>query len=150
MPSRFITYVRIFRQAPSGVSGRIKLAASIEAPSDRTARSGRSGGTSLRIALGWSAATAEMAVTKMTIRRAQVRITDLHHELCAQSFDGGKCEFDTNAPQTGSGKSASKYLMSLGVQAAWLFILAIPVACVAWTITHEEVLRETREYCTRE
>ena len=65
-------------------------------------------------------------------------------------FRWGKCEFDTNAPQTGSGKPASKYLMSLGVQAAWLFILAIPVACVAWTITHEEVLRETREYCTRE
>jgi hypothetical protein len=28
-----------------------------------------------------------------------------------------------------------------------LFILAIPVACVAWTVTHEEILREPREYC---
>jgi len=40
--------------------------------------------------------------------------------------------------------------MSIGLQVAWLFILAIPIACVAWTITHEEVLREPREYCVRE
>ena len=35
------------------------------------------------------------------------------------------------------------------MQLAWLFILAIPTACVAWTVTHEEVLREPREYCQR-
>ena len=29
----------------------------------------------------------------------------------------------------------------------WLFILALPIACVAWTVTHEEVFREPREYC---
>lgn len=28
-----------------------------------------------------------------------------------------------------------------------LLIHAIPVACIAWTVTHEEVLREAREYC---
>lgn len=28
-----------------------------------------------------------------------------------------------------------------------LFVLAIPVACIAWTVTHEEVFREPREYC---
>lgn len=28
-----------------------------------------------------------------------------------------------------------------------LFILAIPVSCVAWTVTHEEVFREPREWC---
>ncbi len=28
-----------------------------------------------------------------------------------------------------------------------LFILALPIACVAWTVTHEEVFREPREYC---
>jgi hypothetical protein len=28
-----------------------------------------------------------------------------------------------------------------------LFVLAIPIACVAWTVTHEEVFREPREYC---
>ena len=36
---------------------------------------------------------------------------------------------------------------SLGLQVAVLFVLAIPVACVAWTVTHEEVFREPREYC---
>jgi len=40
--------------------------------------------------------------------------------------------------------------MSLGTQVAWLFVLAIPVACVAWTVTHEEVFREPREYCVRQ
>jgi hypothetical protein len=34
-------------------------------------------------------------------------------------------------------------------QIVWLFILAIPVGCVAWTVTHEEVFREPREYCAR-
>lgn len=34
-------------------------------------------------------------------------------------------------------------------QVAWLFLLAVPVACVAWTVTHEEVFREPREYCVR-
>jgi hypothetical protein len=33
------------------------------------------------------------------------------------------------------------------MQVLWLFILAIPIACVAWTVTHEEVFREPREYC---
>lgn len=36
---------------------------------------------------------------------------------------------------------------SLLTQTAWLFILAIPIACVAWTVTHEEIFREPREYC---
>src|SRR6267154_2375889 len=28
-----------------------------------------------------------------------------------------------------------------------LLNLAIPVACIAWTVTHEEVFREPRNYC---
>ena len=40
--------------------------------------------------------------------------------------------------------------MPLGTQVAWLFILAIPIACAAWTVTHEEVFREAREYCLRQ
>jgi hypothetical protein len=28
-----------------------------------------------------------------------------------------------------------------------LLILAIPIASIAWTVTHEEVFREPREYC---
>jgi hypothetical protein len=39
--------------------------------------------------------------------------------------------------------------MPIGLQIAWLFILAIPIACIAWTVTHEEVFREPREYCLR-
>jgi len=37
--------------------------------------------------------------------------------------------------------------MTISLQATWLFLLAIPIACVAWTVTHEEVFREPREYC---
>lgn len=39
--------------------------------------------------------------------------------------------------------------MSVGSPAADLFILAIPVACISWTITHEEVFREPREFFVR-
>ena len=35
----------------------------------------------------------------------------------------------------------------LFLQLIWLFVLAIPIACMAWTVTHEEVFREPREYC---
>jgi hypothetical protein len=34
-----------------------------------------------------------------------------------------------------------------GLQVALLFVLAIPIACVSWTVTHEELLREPREWC---
>jgi hypothetical protein len=37
--------------------------------------------------------------------------------------------------------------MPLEVQVGWLLILAIPVASVSWTITHEDIFREAREYC---
>ena len=39
--------------------------------------------------------------------------------------------------------------MPLGLQIAWLFILAVPIASIAWTVTHEEVFREPRDYCAR-
>ncbi len=39
--------------------------------------------------------------------------------------------------------------MTMLNQLFWLFILSMPIACVAWTITHEEVFREPREYCIR-
>ncbi|MDE1163289.1 MAG: hypothetical protein PW792_15300 [Acidobacteriaceae bacterium] len=35
-------------------------------------------------------------------------------------------------------------------QTAILLLLAVPVACVAWTVTHEEVFREPREYCKQQ
>jgi hypothetical protein len=39
--------------------------------------------------------------------------------------------------------------MSFKGQIAMLLILALPVACVSWTVTHEEVFREVREYFVR-
>lgn len=38
-------------------------------------------------------------------------------------------------------------MVSLAVQTVWLLLLSIPVACVAWTVTHEEVFREPRDFC---
>jgi hypothetical protein len=40
--------------------------------------------------------------------------------------------------------------VAVGIQLVWLLILAIPVACVAWTVTHEEVFREPRDYCQQQ
>jgi hypothetical protein len=40
-------------------------------------------------------------------------------------------------------------VFSIGLQIVWLLVLSIPVACVAWTVTHEEVFREPRDYCHR-
>ncbi len=34
-----------------------------------------------------------------------------------------------------------------GTQLLLLFILAIPIACISWTITHEEIFREAHQYC---
>jgi len=40
-------------------------------------------------------------------------------------------------------------MLTLAQQTGFLFLLAIPVACVAWTVTHEEVFREPREFCKK-
>lgn len=37
--------------------------------------------------------------------------------------------------------------MPLGQQIAYLLLLAIPISCISWTVTHEEVFREPRDYC---
>jgi hypothetical protein len=37
--------------------------------------------------------------------------------------------------------------MALSHQFAFLLLLALPVACVSWTVTHEELFREPRDYC---
>ncbi len=39
--------------------------------------------------------------------------------------------------------------MSLTHQVVWLLVLALPIASIAWTVTHEEVFREVREFCVR-
>lgn len=38
-------------------------------------------------------------------------------------------------------------MQDIALQIVWLLILAIPIACISWTSTHEEVFREPREYC---
>ena len=40
--------------------------------------------------------------------------------------------------------------ISIPTQIAWLFILAIPIACIAWTVTHEELFSELREFCKKQ
>ena len=37
--------------------------------------------------------------------------------------------------------------MTLDRQLAFLFVLAIPIASITWTVTHEEVFREPRDWC---
>ena len=39
--------------------------------------------------------------------------------------------------------------MSLSHQISYLFIMALPVACIAWTVTHEEIFKEPRDFCIR-
>lgn len=39
--------------------------------------------------------------------------------------------------------------MTISLQTAWLFLLSIPIACVAWSVTHEEIFKEPREYCIK-
>lgn len=36
---------------------------------------------------------------------------------------------------------------ALWQQIVWLLVLALPVATVSWTVTHEELFRELREFC---
>ncbi|MGE3490242.1 MAG: hypothetical protein AB7N29_09570 [Vicinamibacterales bacterium] len=38
---------------------------------------------------------------------------------------------------------------TVGQQLIWLFVLAAPVACVAWTVTHEELFDEFHHWCVR-
>ena len=37
--------------------------------------------------------------------------------------------------------------MELSQQLAYLFVLAIPIACIAWTVTREEIFKEPRDFC---
>ncbi|MBC8046305.1 MAG: hypothetical protein H7Y00_05880 [Fimbriimonadaceae bacterium] len=40
--------------------------------------------------------------------------------------------------------------MEIYMQIIWLFLLAMPIACIAWTVTHEEIFREPHEYCVKQ
>lgn len=39
--------------------------------------------------------------------------------------------------------------MTEKLQMLWLFVLAAPIACVAWTVTHEDVFKEVHQWCVR-
>jgi hypothetical protein len=39
--------------------------------------------------------------------------------------------------------------MTIREQIAFLLILGLPIACIAWTVTHEEVFREPRDWCKK-
>ncbi len=39
--------------------------------------------------------------------------------------------------------------MDFGLQIQYLFLIAIPVACIAWTVTHEEIFKQPREFCQK-
>ena len=52
-------------------------------------------------------------------------------------------------PREGMLLSHMPFSANYAVQLGIAFILAIPVACIAWTVTHEEVFREPRQYCMK-
>ena len=43
--------------------------------------------------------------------------------------------------------SLKSFAMSLNMQLIYLFVIAIPVACISWTVTHEELFKEPRKFC---
>lgn len=43
----------------------------------------------------------------------------------------------------------TKFYMPLSQQVAYLFLLALPIACISWTVTHEELFREPRDFCVK-
>ena len=46
-------------------------------------------------------------------------------------------------------QAAVPWNSGVGYQIFGLFTIAIPIASVAWTVTHEEVFREPREWCEK-
>ena len=50
-------------------------------------------------------------------------------------------------PETKIQLHSSNSRVPIALQIVWLFVLALPVASIAWTITQEEIFREPREYC---
>ena len=39
--------------------------------------------------------------------------------------------------------------MNIDNQVLNLFLIALPIACIAWTVTHEEIFKEPRDYCKK-
>jgi len=40
-------------------------------------------------------------------------------------------------------------MITIIMQIQWLLLLALPVACISWTVTHEEIFVEPRAYCSK-
>jgi hypothetical protein len=55
----------------------------------------------------------------------------------------------SRAPALARRRTRATMMAPLPVQFAWLLFLAMPIACVAWTFTHEELFKEVHEYCVR-
>ena len=39
--------------------------------------------------------------------------------------------------------------MTLNEQIIWMFVLSVPIACIAWTVTHEALFKEVHEFCVK-
>ena len=39
--------------------------------------------------------------------------------------------------------------MDLSTQVRDLFLLPLAIACISWTVTHEEIFKEPRDFCVR-
>ena len=40
--------------------------------------------------------------------------------------------------------------MDITTQLCWLFIMPLPIACIAWTVTQEEIFKELKMYCVEQ
>jgi hypothetical protein len=40
-------------------------------------------------------------------------------------------------------------MTTISNQITSLFIIALPIACIAWTVTHEEIFGELKNYCVK-
>jgi hypothetical protein len=70
---------------------------------------------------------------------------DLSPPLC--ELNGSR---DKSRPTKAATSRRTPHQMpTLRFQLIELFVLAIPVACISWTVTHEEVFREPRDYCVQ-
>jgi hypothetical protein len=63
------------------------------------------------------------------------------HLVAAET--GRRCASNIGSHLQGTGR------MDLTTQILFLFVLALPIASVSWTVTHEDLFREPHEYCVR-
>src|SRR5687768_7543376 len=54
----------------------------------------------------------------------------------------------TSRPRICMNDRRTMTIEDLGTQLGWLLFIALVTASITWTVTHEEIFREFREYCT--